>query len=151
FRDCLEPLLLADGWKLCGAGFEDINKFMNSLRLDKFRVIADERKQIAQRIKELQPEVSNRQIARTLGVDEGTIRNDVAAENSARDNGVSRRSDNPGAENSARHLSGRQAAITLNRRERNSQPREHDLKSSDLPEGRFPILLADPPWRYENA
>jgi phage N-6-adenine-methyltransferase len=78
FRTHLEPLISGDAWKQCGAGFDDINAFMDSLRLDKFKMIAAERKPIVNRIKELQPDVSNRQIARTLGVDEGTIRNDAA-------------------------------------------------------------------------
>jgi hypothetical protein len=82
FHTHLEPLISGDAWRECGAGFDDINAFMDSLRLDKFKVIAAERKPIVNRIKELQPDVSNRQIARTLGVDEGTVRND-AAENSA--------------------------------------------------------------------
>ena len=37
-----------------------------------------ERKKRAGRIKDLQPEVSNRAIAKTLGVDEKTVRNDAA-------------------------------------------------------------------------
>jgi hypothetical protein len=82
FRTHLEPLISGDAWRECGAGFDDINVFMDSLRLDKFKIIAAERKPIVNRIKELQPDLSNRQIARTLGVDEGTVRND-AAENSA--------------------------------------------------------------------
>lgn len=78
----LEPLISGDAWRECGAGFDDINGFMDSLRLDKFKAIAVERKAIVKRIRELQPEISNRQIGRTLGVDEGTVRGDVA-ENSA--------------------------------------------------------------------
>jgi hypothetical protein len=78
----LESLLDGERWRLDGR-FSDPNEFLDSLRLDKFRAVAEQRKRIAQRIKELQPRVSNRQIARTLGVDEGTIRNDVAAESSA--------------------------------------------------------------------
>jgi phage N-6-adenine-methyltransferase len=78
FRTHLEPLIMGDAWRECGAGFDDINAFMDSLRLDKFKMIANERKPIVNRIKELQPEVSNRQISRTLGVDESTVRADIA-------------------------------------------------------------------------
>ena len=77
----LEWLLVGERWQACG-DFKDINAFLDSLRLDQFRPVAETRKRIAERIRELQPTVSNRQIARTLGVDEGTIRKDVA-ENSA--------------------------------------------------------------------
>ena len=79
----LEWLLEGDRWKLEGR-FADVNAFMESLRLGDFRQAAESRKCIVARIKELQPAVSNRQIARTLGVDEKTLRND-AAENSAPD------------------------------------------------------------------
>jgi hypothetical protein len=119
--EVLEPLLPGDDWKLCGAGFDDVNAFMESLRLDKFRMIATERKRIAQRIKELQPLVSNRQIARTLGISDMTVGRDLAT-NVAPDNGDARGSDEPSATNVAASLSGREAAITVNRRERSGQP-----------------------------
>lgn len=78
FRTHLEPLIMGDAWRECGAGFDDINVFMDSLRLDKFKMIAAERRPIVNRIKELQPDVTNSQIGRTLGVSEGTIRNDTS-------------------------------------------------------------------------
>jgi phage N-6-adenine-methyltransferase len=84
FRHHLEPLIGGDAWRECGSGFTDINAFMDSLRLDKFRAIAGERQAIVRRIKELQPDVSNRQIARTLGVDHQTVNNDLTGENSPR-------------------------------------------------------------------
>ena len=40
----------------------------SAIRIDEFRFAAEQRKRIAQRIKELQPAASNRQIAKTLGV-----------------------------------------------------------------------------------
>jgi hypothetical protein len=73
----LEPLIGGNAWRKCGAGLDDINVFMDSLRLDKFRMIAEQRKQIVQRIKELQPDVSNRPVARTLGVHHDTVNRDV--------------------------------------------------------------------------
>ncbi len=74
----LEALISGDAWKHVGGGFEDINKFMDSIRLEKFRLIAVERKRLANRIKELQPAVTNRRIGKVLKVSEGTIRNDTA-------------------------------------------------------------------------
>ena len=73
----LEPLIGGNAWRKCGAVLDDINVFMDSLRLDKFRMIAEQRKHIVQRIKELQPDVSNRPIARTLGVHHDTVNRDV--------------------------------------------------------------------------
>ena len=149
FRNFLEPLLVGDGWRRCGEGFDDVNAFMDSLQLDKFRVIASDRKQIARRIKELQPAVSNRQIARTLGVDHQTINNDLG-ENSPATDGSSKGFRGDAGENSPPALSGRQAAVTVNRRERSGAPKNYVLQAMDFPDGQFPIVYADPPWRYEN-
>ena len=83
FHVHLEPLIDGDAWRECGAGFDDINAFMDSLRLDQFKGIAATRKKIVSRIRELQPDVSNRQIARTLGVDQYRhVGRDIAGENS---------------------------------------------------------------------
>ena len=65
----LEWLLEGDRWRQCGGSFADVNAFLDSVRLDQFRAAAEARKRIAERIKELQPEASNRQIATMLGVE----------------------------------------------------------------------------------
>jgi hypothetical protein len=152
FRSFLEPLLAGDDWKLCGTGFDDVNAFMDSLRLDKFRVIAKERKAIVLRIKELQPAVSNRQIARTLGLGHDTVDRDLGrgADAPATDENSRDRETNNGANAPFVTMTGRQAAVTINRREHNAHPRTHVLRACDFPEGRYPILLVDPPWCYEN-
>ena len=92
---------------------------------------AAERKQIAQRIKDLQPDITNRQIARTLGVHHDTIDRDIGG-------------------NPPDTITGKQAATVINRREQNAQPREHAVREIEFPAGRYPILLADLPWRYER-
>lgn len=73
----LEWLLEGNRWKTVGSGFEDVNSFLASLKIDALRLAVDSRKRIAQRIKELQPDVSNRQIAKTLGVHHDTIDRDL--------------------------------------------------------------------------
>jgi hypothetical protein len=73
----LETLLDGDGWQQVGGGFTDVNTFLDSIRLDEFRVLAEDRKRIAKRIRELQPKASNRAIGRMLGVDNTTINADV--------------------------------------------------------------------------
>jgi hypothetical protein len=81
--------------------------------------MTEQRQRIGARIKELTPAASNRQIAHTLGVDEGTIRND-AAENSSRrsENGKEiNGSDGADEENSSPALSGSAAAKLAARRE----------------------------------
>lgn len=82
----LEWLLVDERWKLDGL-FDEVNKFMLSIKLDEFRPIAEQRKRIAQRIKALQPAVSNRTIAKVVGVDHQTINNDFNGESSPRRDG----------------------------------------------------------------
>jgi hypothetical protein len=74
----LEWLLEHDRWRGVGDGFTDVNAFLASIRLDSFRPLAEQRKRIAQRIKELQPKASNRAIAKPLGVSHQTINADMA-------------------------------------------------------------------------
>lgn len=72
--------LLTDGkWKKCGDGFKDVNEFLDSFRFTDFKVVAEKRKKLATMIKSLQPKVSNRQIAKTLGVAKDTIKRDLGA------------------------------------------------------------------------
>jgi hypothetical protein len=74
----LEWLLEKDRWRQIGYSFDDVNRFLDSIQLDNFRVVVEQRKKLVKLIKQLQPAASNRQIAKTLGVVEGTIRNDTA-------------------------------------------------------------------------
>src|SRR5450755_4612893 len=73
----LEWLLDEDRWKTVGGGYENINAFLDTIKLDSFKMIAVERKKIAEHIKQLQPAASNRQIAKMLGVDHKTVAADV--------------------------------------------------------------------------
>jgi phage N-6-adenine-methyltransferase len=80
-RGChrLRKLLSDDSWKQCGRGFTDVDDFLNSLQLDQFAKITEERREIAKLIKTLRPEVSNRAIGRALKVPETTLRRIGAA------------------------------------------------------------------------
>jgi hypothetical protein len=69
--------LLTDGrWREVG-DFNDVNAFLDSLQLGSLRMIAEQRRKIAKRIKELTVEASNRSIARALGVSHQTVYNDI--------------------------------------------------------------------------
>jgi hypothetical protein len=48
-------LLKSGGWRVVGDGFDDVNAFVRSLRLDKHRVVADQRQEFVERVRELQP------------------------------------------------------------------------------------------------
>jgi phage N-6-adenine-methyltransferase len=74
----LEWLLQQDRWRKVGPGFDDVNAFLASIKLDSLRVSAEQRKRIATLIKELQPQASQRKIAGVLGVDHVTIGKDLA-------------------------------------------------------------------------
>jgi hypothetical protein len=77
----LEWLLEESRWQRLGDTFPDVNKFLDSVRLDNFRIVADQRKRIADRIRELQPEATNSSVARLIGVSESTVRNDRSQNN----------------------------------------------------------------------
>jgi N6-adenosine-specific RNA methylase IME4 len=153
----LENLLGGDGWKAVGHGYDDVNEFLRSLKLERFKAIAEERKKIAERIKALQPEASNRAIGAALNVHHQTVANDLAGEDSpARDQ---RRKQIRGAtgENSPRsRFSGARAAALIDRREANVNERR-DMRARDEQRvfsleprpGRYRTLIVDPPWDYE--
>jgi hypothetical protein len=157
----LEWLLDNDRWRGVGEGFDDINEFMASIRLDSFRPLAEQRKRIAQRIKELQPKVSNRAIAKTLGVGRSTVNRDTGPNGPAVDK---KASDISAAESSSGPfgpptIAGPAAAKLVARKENAVDRRDERLANiAEIAKGntelgtstRYPIIYADPPWRYEN-
>jgi hypothetical protein len=75
----LESLIENGHWRLIGGHrFDNINSFLESVKLDEnFRLASDERKRFVTRIKDLQPDASNRQIARTFRVNHKTVDRDL--------------------------------------------------------------------------
>jgi N6-adenosine-specific RNA methylase IME4 len=73
-RGCLklEWILKEDRWKL-GSRFAKINDFLDSLRFDELQETVEQRKRIGKLIKDLQPKVSNRQIAKIVKLPRRTI------------------------------------------------------------------------------
>ena len=166
----LETLLAGDGWRL-GGRYEDVNAFLGGIRLDQFRAVAEARKRIATRIKQLQPKASNRQIAMTLGVSEGTVRNDTA-QNYARPSEKpteTASSNGDGAQNYAPSpLTGAVAAqavakvaardakeADIRRQRADFEARRdegasvNDLVALAMLGRRFPVIYADPPWEFK--
>ena len=155
-------------WKL-GGRFNDINAFMDSLRLGAFKQPTEQRRRIAARIKALQPGVSNRQIARTLGVDETTVRRDVDAAANAAPLEKKRKENNgqiePAAANAAptdftgeqvAKLAEKQAKRVERQQEREATPRDYrdggkvdDLVALAASGFRAGVVYADPPWSFE--
>jgi hypothetical protein len=173
----LEFLLEADRWKSVGGGFSDVNAFIDSIHLDQFRIVAEQRRRIAQRIKELQPKAGTRSIAKMLGAGKSSIIRDTADPNGSSD-GKKARQNKDGADphGSPPGLGGAEAARLVDRanikREaaqwtaerratsRNAEPLPDGMELrigdcrialADVPDGSVPQILTDPPYGDEAA
>jgi N6-adenosine-specific RNA methylase IME4 len=154
--------LLKDGWRACGPGFDDVNVFIASIKLDKFRIMVEQRNELVAEIKRLQPKVSNRAIAKALGVHGTTISRPAA--NAAPGTPQAARGKSPSgpaAANAAPAVSGRRAAQIIQLRERpdlkkeRRAERERELvektraAAAKLGTKFYNVIYADPPWRFE--
>lgn len=169
----LEWLLEEDRWLQLGTPFVDINDFLKRIKLgekEHLRIAAEHRVRLARRIKELQPEASQRAIARTLGVSNHTISRDIGptvAGPHGPPNGSEAAETVEKGPATGPHgpLSGSEAARAVEnaenkearaeaKKERRSQL-EIDLAqrtvnlSQRLREKRYGVIYADPPWRFE--
>jgi phage N-6-adenine-methyltransferase len=70
-----EWLLEDNRWKEVGTGYDDINDFLKTLNFSEFKIAIEQRKKIAQKLKEL--EASQRAMGKMLGVDHVTIGKDL--------------------------------------------------------------------------
>lgn len=160
----LEWLLEQNRWRGAGVGFDDVNAFMASIRLDHLKGPAESRKRIALKIKQLQPKVSNRTIAKAMGVNPSTIDDDVRAGNPAvagKKDSKNSPTKSPSAGNPApapAATSGLQAAKIVERRtngiastQTRRAEREERLgaKITALPTAKYGVILADPEWHDE--
>ncbi len=73
-------LLRQDRWKACG--FKTVGSFMDSIQLGVLRAPAEQRREVVKEIKRIEAEdealrISQRQIARTLGVSHTTVQRDI--------------------------------------------------------------------------
>jgi N6-adenosine-specific RNA methylase IME4 len=153
-RACTRLLwLLEDGrWKKCGDGFRDINTFLGSVRFDEFKLIAEQRKRLAAKIKALQPKASNRAIAKAVGAGRRTIDRDLGPNGPRREKNISKIKHGGGPNVP---LSGALAAQVVARHERVKDQQETAsaritrvaLDAREL--GKFSAILADPPWDDE--
>lgn len=145
--------LLKEGrWMTVGNGFDDVNAFIRSLPMQHFKVLAEQRKEFVQKVKELQPQISNRAIGDALGVAPATI-DRAAASNEAPDAGKAQGNGGRAASNEAPGAAaGRRDARIIGQRGEREERREAKLKSIGAAaalSGLFPVLYADPPWEDE--
>ncbi|SIO49636.1 N6-adenosine-specific RNA methylase IME4 [Bradyrhizobium erythrophlei] len=159
----LEWLLEQDRWRGVGDGFDDVNKFISSIKLDSFRTVAEQRKRIALRIKQLQPAVSNRQIAKTLGVGRRTIDRDTGPNGPPVHQKASKINAGEGlaGPNGPSSFSGAAAAKAVEAKETKEERHAEKLearvqreaalgaKQLALPDKKYGVIVADPEWRFE--
>jgi site-specific DNA-methyltransferase (adenine-specific) len=169
----LEAMLADDAWRRVGPGYDNVNDFMDSVRLDQFKILVEQRQRIARRINELQPKVSKRQIARTLGVSDQTVGRDLAT-NVAGGSSKPKAFQGPTATNVAPRLTGAESATVIERHEKklaaaeeSKARREASRAATPLPDGMdlrigdcrkvladvadnsSALVLTDPPFQEE--
>jgi phage N-6-adenine-methyltransferase len=71
----LEWLLEEERWRLCGPGYEEIDKFLAIIHLDGFTKNIEQRKGIVKKLSELR--ATQRAIGGALGVSEATVNRDI--------------------------------------------------------------------------
>jgi N6-adenosine-specific RNA methylase IME4 len=149
-----EELLTDGAWKRVGPGFTDVNVFLASVQLSKdMKPALDARKNLAARIRELQPEASNRAIAKHLGVGRSSIDRDRGS--NGPDNGKKDKSNQGRVGSNGPRQSGEQAGKASVRaspeeRQQAALERTRQVEFDAKALGLFPVIYADPPWRYEN-
>jgi DNA modification methylase len=73
--DKLKWLLRQDRWKAVSPGFDDVDDFLATIDFSEFRQVREQRKDIVRQLAAIK--AGQRAIARTLGVDESTVRADL--------------------------------------------------------------------------
>jgi N6-adenosine-specific RNA methylase IME4 len=154
----LEWLLEADRWRGVGSGFDDVNAFLSSIKLDNLKAVAEQRKRVALRIKQLQPKATNRQIARTLGSSHTQVGRDLGTNVPVADKKARKinAGQTPAGTNVPPVLAGAAAAKLIARREEGKQARLDKVAADEqrvlqlVPvAGKFRTLVLDPAWDYD--
>jgi N6-adenosine-specific RNA methylase IME4 len=155
----LITLLEGDAWQL-GGRFVNINVFLGSLNLGSLRAPAEQRKRIAQRIRELQPSATLRAIAGAIGAGKSTVHRDVVPSGTAVGGKAAETNGAPRASvpNGTRAFSGEKAAKIIDRKQTASDDRRAKVRADEqrvlalapMP-GKYRTLVIDPAWEYEQS
>lgn len=170
--DELEWLLEEERWKKVGQGYDDVNVFLRSIDLSAFNL--GEKKRLHQRIKELQPDASNRAIGKATGTPEPTVRRHLksGASNDAPetiDGTRDQEQQKPSASNDAPKPTPFQrspedvakAARSATKRQQKDAEREQKREQNEAlvndtiplepdPDERYPTIVLDPPWDWDD-
>jgi N6-adenosine-specific RNA methylase IME4 len=152
----MKNLLTDKRWKSVG-DFEDVTAFLDSLGLEKYAALVEQRAQIAKMIKEQQPKVSNRAIAEAMNVGASTIDRALHQSGAA---GKKKASQNKETvpQSGAKRTTGTKAAKIVERRttdiettqaKRADKEERLGAKIMALPTEKFGVIVADPEWHDE--
>jgi len=151
----LEYLLEDDRWKTLGDGFEDIDRFLETIDLSQFKIAVDKRKKLAKKLGELQ--ATQRATAKALGVTKSTVNRDLqpvpsgTKESVASDIGIPEKEtvpDGTPAPPPVLSMAGEDAVRKLERSTKLPKERDPDV---EIPDGKYPIIYVDPPWKYTSG
>jgi N6-adenosine-specific RNA methylase IME4 len=148
----VEFLLTDNRWQTVGAGFEHPDDFMASLKFDNVKMLAEQRKKLTKLIKAAMPKVTQRVMAKSLGVGQRTVGRDLES-NDSKNAAATRESDSDFESNDSNlDLSGAEAAALVQRKNDRERSRsERTTSFQPLPAGQFRLIYADPPWQYEHS
>ena len=159
--------LIEDGkWKELGTGFDDINKFLETVNLSEFKIAVDRRKKLSKQLNELQ--ATQRSTAKALGVNQTTILRDIGNDANAseeKDNYIQGNDiKNTGDANaSVPTLLSKPASEVIQEAEKAENNKEKkiikqqeieqqriEIEASIEPEikDNYNIIAIDPPWNY---
>jgi len=145
-------VLKSGQWRKVGAGFTDVDVFVRSLQLDRFRVVAEQRKEFVERVLELRPDISHRAIAGALGVSHDTVDRAVRGRNRPTDAGNAEENREAGGRSRPGGADGRRDARLIIQRDTREERREEKLRSiaaAAALEGLYSVFYGDPPWEDE--
>lgn len=160
----LEWLLDEDRWKSIGKGFTNISDFVATIDFSGFRLAIEQRKKLAKRLNDL--EASGRATAKMLGVSHQTINDDLAGKKlphpetetpETKEETDANGKKLPAAwfhdrELDPAHLAKKEAkkatyAVNREQKHRDIAAKAAGVTTDHL--GPFPLLYADPPWKFE--
>jgi len=154
-----EWLLENNRWKQCSNGFDNIDDFLITINFSEFTIAIEKRKEIAKKLSDMR--ATQRAIAKALNAGRSTINRDLklVPNGTKQDNQVEeyKELENEVVPNGTLspiiEKSGAEIIQTTDRIIK-KQIRKEEFKSYHtpvLPDGKYYVLYADPPWEYNNS
>ena len=151
----LEWLLDDNRWKTVGKGYENINDFLSTINLSQFKIAVDQRKKLAKRLEDMQ--ATQRAAAAALGVSHVTIHNDLNDVKKLTKEENKSLQDKDEEKNLVKDLtpsiltaSPQDVIKPIENRARIADSKKEKTETPVLPETKYNIIYADPPWKYPH-